>query len=1009
MERKRDLALPGEILEEIEKRAAAYTPEWHMDLENPDIGTALAQVYGRLQNSTERKYRGLPEKFRIDFFNCLNTSMKASVPARGYAVFGLADSAAEGTGLPAGTALKTDAEDEYGEKIPVETEEDLFVIPDTLETVFESSDGDDYIGLYYDRAMAEAQEGAGGTRGGFPLFKGKAPDLQEHVFYLGHPCILSVTTRGKIHLDFYERKGIPIDREILRALADPAKAEFFYFSGSREVLFSPALLEETGLVLTKTADMPPWEETENAGVTSYWLGCRIHDKKPFEGLAFEELFLWTECPPMAPDLICAAGEESRGGACFAFGEQPSVYGDVYFLSGEVLGKKGALVELAFEQEFARVPAASLTEGPPVRWKLVMPKDEVRPEKEYEIAIEEVIWEYYNGRGWTSLFPDSSYSRIFHSSDGRYRKLKRVEFVCPEDMEKALVGAAENFAVRARILKVSNAFKTSGYYMAPVISGVSLRYRYEPETRRPGSFYEKNNLEERYFEADHCLGAMKAHQPVFGTGDREPALYLGFRERMEQGPVRILWVMEHDLEKKPPELVWEYFRDGRWRDLHPADGTESLRKTGILTFPGMADASLLKLFGRELYWIRARDEKGTYKKGGFGVPEIRQIWLNAVRVRTVRQGITERLTMEGYMSGESFQLLNRNIHEAAVWALESRVLGEEESESLLKAGRLRELRDADGTVKETWIRWEETENFLFHGPADRVYMLDANEGVLAFGGGIHGAIPAPGIPDGILVEYSTGGGSCCCLRPGQIDGLELSAGFVNEAFNPLPLFGGCDRETAGEAMERAGKELKHRFRAVTGADYVDLAMEAVGNIEKADCFSGMDLSGSRQPGAVTLVILRKNREAGDAAFADMRQEIREYLAKRLPAGMSPDSLFIREPLMVEIQLLVTAEVDDFSDLFPVRRAVERTLEEFLDPVTGNFDQKGWQIGTLPDRLQMETVIKKVPGLRNLKSLVVFGRIPGEPGRPEVDLEAVRRHPYVLPVGGRHQIWIQTAGQ
>ena len=80
-----------------------------------------------------------------------------------------------------------------------------------------------------------------------------------------------------------------------------------------------------------------------------------------------------------------------------------------------------------------------------------------------------------------------------------------------------------------------------------------------------------------------------------------------------------------------------------------------------------------------------------------------------------------------------------------------------------------------------------------------------------------------------VEYSTGGGSRCCLGPGQINGLELSAGFVNKAFNPLPLSGGCDRETAMEAMDRVGKELKHRFRAVTGSDYVDLAMEAVGNI------------------------------------------------------------------------------------------------------------------------------------------------------------------------------------
>ena len=45
MEKKRAPGSLREIMDEIEKRAAAYTPEWHMDGENPDIGTALAQVY----------------------------------------------------------------------------------------------------------------------------------------------------------------------------------------------------------------------------------------------------------------------------------------------------------------------------------------------------------------------------------------------------------------------------------------------------------------------------------------------------------------------------------------------------------------------------------------------------------------------------------------------------------------------------------------------------------------------------------------------------------------------------------------------------------------------------------------------------------------------------------------------------------------------------------------------------------------------------------------------------
>lgn len=93
--------------------------------------------------------------------------MKASVPACGYAVFGLADNARAGTGLPAGTALKTDVADEYGEKIPVETEEDVFVAPDTLEAVFESCDEDDYIGLIMTGLWQRSRKGREVPAAGF--------------------------------------------------------------------------------------------------------------------------------------------------------------------------------------------------------------------------------------------------------------------------------------------------------------------------------------------------------------------------------------------------------------------------------------------------------------------------------------------------------------------------------------------------------------------------------------------------------------------------------------------------------------------------------------------------------------------------------------------------------------------------------------------------------------------------------------------------------------------------
>lgn len=988
-----------EIMEAIGEKAASYTPEWHLDWENPDIGAALAQVYARMQSEIDRKYERLPEKFRTDLFNCLNTSMKASAPARGYAVFGISDPEAEGTELPAGTALRTDVLDEYGERIPVETEEDVYVSPDTLTAIFECSDEHDYIGSY-DQVEEERPE--------IPLFCRKAENLQEHVFYLGHPYLLSVQSHGQIALSFYERRGVALDGRILRALASPECVSFFYMAAGEEIPFRKVRVEENRIILEKTGDMPPWEPEEKGEAVGFWLGCRILKKQAFERFSFEEAYITSECTGMEPELIYADGAEKKGGSFFAFGEQPSIYGEVYFASAEVLNKRGAVVELAFEQEFAKVPIEAPIEPDPIQWKLVMPKGDVRQEKEYEITIEEVVWEYYNGQGWAGLPVESSCGHMFHTDSGRYRQLKRLEFACPMDMEPVLVGALESYYIRARIVKVNNAFKTNGYYMAPVLSGVSLRYRYLKHSFRPMWFFTKNNLEEELLRADQCMGDMKPFWPVKGTGDREEALYLGFERKLERGPVRFLFVMEHSFEKKRPQLSWEYCRNGMWKELHPVDETENLSKTGIVTFQGIPDAQACRVGGRSLYWIRLRDKDGAYTKSGIQAPVIQQIWLNAVRVITVKKGLEETFTMERYQSQVSFPLLNRNIHALEVWVLENRLYSEQERERLRQAGRLSQVRDENGVLTETWVRWEETDTFLYHGPSDRCYLLDANEGVLTFGGGLHGAIPAPQVLNGIRVRYSIGGGENCNLLPGQINGLEVSAGFINTVSNPLALSGGYGRETAAAAMDRAGRELRHRFRAVTAEDYISLAGEASGNIGKAACFSGLDYEGKDRPGAVTMVVLKRDYWSQGVPFENMKQEIRGYLRDKLPVGMaSNQKLFIREPLFVELELMVVAEVDDFQDIFRVRRQLEETLSQFLNPVTGNFDHRGWNIGILPERLQLETVIKRIPGLSVLKRFVVFAFLKAEPGKPEVDLEEIRKHPYVLPMGGRHRIQIQVA--
>ena len=109
-----------EIMDEIREKARSYTPEWRFDRKDPDIGTALAEVYAGIQSGLDRKYALLPEKLKIDYFNCLNVSMRSAVPAEGYAVFELAGEEMEGSLLPAGTLLRADEEDELGNPVPVE-------------------------------------------------------------------------------------------------------------------------------------------------------------------------------------------------------------------------------------------------------------------------------------------------------------------------------------------------------------------------------------------------------------------------------------------------------------------------------------------------------------------------------------------------------------------------------------------------------------------------------------------------------------------------------------------------------------------------------------------------------------------------------------------------------------------------------------------------------------------------------------------------------------------------
>ncbi len=983
-----------ELMEEIRDKAQSYTPEWRFDRQDPDIGTALAEIYAGIQSGLDRKYLFLPSKFKIDYFNCLNTSMKTAAPAEGYVVFGLSGEDAESSVLTAGTLLRSDSANENGETVPVELAEDVCVIRDSFTAMYETDGSRDYIGLLYDSEMEETS--------GFPLFGRSAENSEKHLFYLNHPWMFQIRHHGNIVIGFYDEDGYPLPEEQLSRLADNSAVRFFYETGEDNTVNLPDVHLMGGRVwISKPADSEPWTEAEHGGITDLWLGCEIIDIRGLEGFTPYRITLALDCPAGRADCIYAAGaDQPVDEPVMAFGEHFSVFDELYIGAGDILSKKGAEVELSFEEEFVRIPIES-EESSEFDWKLVMPKEQFRQEKQYDITIDEVIWEYFNGNGWARLFPGNENRDIFSTVRGTGRQIRKISFICPEDLSPVLAGSNENYYIRARVMKVSNAFRTSGQYVAPLISDVRLSCRMDNGNNEPEYLYTINNLDEelklirRVRQSGMPLGLVRE------LWDTRPSLYLGFGSAPEEGPVRILWEMAHTMAEGLPEIRWEYFTEGGWTPLRPADGTENFRMTGTVSFSGIPDADSTELFGRELYWIRAvRTGAGGKTREH---PEVRAWYLNAAKAVTLRHGITEYLTLESWEEGPVFELLNHGINTLELWVREDERLSKAEVAELKEQGRYREIVDENGGRNGAWIRWERTDSLRRHGPTERVYLLNENAGTITFGGGSNGKLPSPDVIDGIRVDYSIGGGKSNCLAENSVTGLELAEGYVSTVFNPMPLYGGYDRETVHTAMRRAAGEYRTGMRAVTEDDFEELAMGYMGNIRKARCLSGVNQEDQPEAGAVTLVLLTDDYKDRGAGFEAVKKKLYNWFSDKLPATLdSGEDFHIREPELVEISLHIEALIEDYQDLYRIQKTLQEKLHRFLDPIHGNFNGNGWEIGTLPERIQLETLIRSSEGIESLQRCLVMARLPKRPGSPAVAYEEIRSTSFVLPVSGRHAI-------
>ena len=143
------------------------------------------------------------------------------------------------------------------------------------------------------------------------------------------------------------------------------------------------------------------------------------------------------------------------------------------------------------------------------------------------------------------------------------------------------------------------------------------------------------------------------------------------------------------------------------------------------------------------------------------------------------------------------------------------------------------------------------------PTDAVFVYDAVSARLRFGDGVAGRLPIPTDPTSVTVSYSVGGGTAGNLASGLQWTVNNAGAETLQAWNVVPATGGLDAETLEQVRQRAPEVLKSTGRAITAADFEEIATQTPGtSIARAVAAVGRHPSFPNQvvPGAVTVFIV-----------------------------------------------------------------------------------------------------------------------------------------------------------
>jgi hypothetical protein len=261
-------------------------------------------------------------------------------------------------------------------------------------------------------------------------------------------------------------------------------------------------------------------------------------------------------------------------------------------------------------------------------------------------------------------------------------------------------------------------------------------------------------------------------------------------------------------------------------------------------------------------------------------------------------------------------------------------------------------------------WTRRDDLTSAGPPDQVFAFDPDAGLVRFGNGVNGAVPAAGA--GLEIRGLATAGAQGLIPAGSA---WMVQGVVGRFWNPQATTGGADNVDLAQLRRDTRAHAASLRPIVTDADLVAAAMAAQDlRVRRAEVLDGYEPGTCpRLAGAArTLVVLEADAGQQGSEPPAWLDILRRRIRPQLTLG---DRVRIVRPAYVPVRLRAT--VTPAIDVSPaaLQAALDEVLAERLRLIATKAGDAVWPLGLDLRALEVAGWLRRTPGVAAVRDVAV----------------------------------------